>query len=88
MMSKNGATIEIDMNRINRRYYRAWLDRLNAATTDEENDNLTAEFAEKVITIWPYGEVSQEVYHGLGLVDAKKVDAAILEAMQELNKKK
>jgi len=80
--------IVIDLNRINRAYYRDWIERVVNAASIDENDALTVEMLERVVIGWPYGEVSGNTYHGLGLVDAKRVDDALLDAMAEINKKK
>jgi len=80
--------IVIDLNRINRAYYREWITRVIEAENIDQNDALTVEMLEKVVVDWPYGEVSGDVYHSLGLLDAKRVDDALVDAMAEINKKK
>ena len=80
--------IKFDLNKINREYYYGWIDRVGEAKTRDELWNLTGEMLEKVCTDWPFGDVTTEVYKGLGVVDAKEVDDALTDAMADVNKKK
>lgn len=84
-MSNNG--FNIDLNRISKRDFRAYLVGRDQA---EDKDLWDAEMLyEKVIISWPYDEpVTVEGYQNLGLTDALAVDNAVSEALQQLGKKK
>ena len=86
MKKDNG--IVIDMNLVRRPYYYDWLDRFVKTDTPLLRMELTAEIIPKVITAWPFGDVTGDVYKDLGLLDAKAVDEELFAAMMDINKKK
>jgi hypothetical protein len=86
-MSKNEKAFVIDLNRITKREFHAYL----AGRDQAENKDLydAENLYVKVIMIWPFpGKISVESYLDLGLEDAIKVDDAVSEALIQLTQKK
>jgi hypothetical protein len=77
----------IDLNRITKREFRAYL---NGRDQAEDKDIYDAEnLYVKVIMVWPFPQkISVEGYQDLGLMDALRVDDAVSEAMTQLGQKK
>jgi hypothetical protein len=81
----------IDMNRISRREFRAFMARLEAASDKpEERDILSGDLVEMVVTVWPFDgiPITREGYLDLGLEDGKRCDDAVTQAMDMLHQKK
>jgi hypothetical protein len=78
--------ITVDLNRITRAEYRRLMDDIFKAEGDEDAESaLTGELAEKIITHWPFQpEINRAGYLALGIMDAKRVDAAMLQAIAEM----
>ena len=80
-------SIEIDLNRISRAWYRDWTERLK--TEEGDKDELSAEIVAKVVVRWPYEQpVSEDGYKNLGLADSIAVDRALSDALESISKKK
>ena len=80
-------TIEIDLNRVTRPEFRAYLRGRENGVADL--DAYDAEFMCKVIVSWPYDQpVTPDGYLALGLLDAKAVDDAVMASLGEMQKKK
>jgi hypothetical protein len=88
MAEQNINGITIDLNRITRREFRQWTKKLDATEDNEERDELTASLAAKVITRWPFGDITADTYLDLGMADSQTVDAALTEALTSVAKKK
>lgn len=87
MNSQTIDSITVDLNRVTRRDFRAYVETLTKATA-EERDAATAELVGRVVTAWPFGDVTPAAYLDLGLLDAARVDTALNEAMELIGKKK
>ena len=85
MARKNGVkpSIEIDLNRITRRQFRAYVNSLMAADDlTEDADLLTGDLVSQVVISWPYEQpITQDGYLDLGLQDSKDVDIALKDAL-------
>ena len=81
-------SIEIDLNRITRRDFRQFTDSMKDAEGLEQ-DKLTGEMIEKVVTKWPFDkEITADNYLDLPLGDSQIVDRALTNAFSELGEKK
>jgi hypothetical protein len=96
-MSNNGhsptaQTIDdftIDINRVSRIEFNAFMRLVNSETDEAKLDQATGEFAEKVITAWPFEqEITQANYVKMGVIDMQRVDDALLQAVAVVLKKK
>lgn len=82
----------IDANRISRLRFMQLTAEMDAARAS--NDllkvvQLQAEMIEAMVVAWPFsGVISVKNYLDLGLVDSRRVDAALDQAMEDIAKKK
>lgn len=80
--------IVVDLNRITRREYRQFLDRLREEEGGLEKDILTGDLIEKVVVSWPFSQpISADGYMSLGLGDSQKVDQELTEALTAMSEK-
>jgi hypothetical protein len=85
MSSDNGFVI--DLNRITKREFRAYL--VGREEIDDKDLWDCERLYLKVIVSWPFDEeISVEGYENLGLTDSIKVDEAVGAALDQLSKKK
>lgn len=79
--------ITIDLNRVTRLMFREFIRQLGEVG-ENGGDELTGDFIERVVTAWPFeGEISKDAYLNLGLLDSKRVDDALQQAMEIITKK-
>lgn len=80
--------ITIDLNRATRRDFREYMAALKEAQAGgdmDAGDAARAVFYGKIVTGWPFGDTA---YQDLGIIDAKRMDDAVNEAMEIIAKKK
>jgi len=82
------ADIKIDLNKITRREFRAFTAALTEAKNGIATDELTADIVAKVITDWPYGDVTADAYLDMPLEQSLEVDQALSDAFEFVSKKK
>lgn len=86
--------IVVDLSRITKREMLAWRRERRAIIEDEELDAETLEEFDfkqlyaRVITAWPYGEITFKTYLDLAYTDSVLVDQAVTGAINELVEKK
>ena len=82
----DSSKIVVDLNKITRREFRAYLDKAKAEDTIP--DDVQASFIEQVVTAWPYAAaVSGEAWLDLPLTAAVAVEIAIETAISDMRKK-
>ena len=91
-MSDNGHTkqITVDLNRVTRREFRQFRDRLSKIKEDDidAREEIVSGFYAQVIVEWPYDvEITPDNYLSLGLIDANAVDQAVQSAITAMTEK-
>lgn len=81
-MSNDVSKIKVDLNKITRREFRTYINKLD--DNGRMPDEAQAEFVVKVVTAWPYDNpITEDGYLDLPLGDALTVDKAINKAITD-----
>ncbi len=80
----------IDLNKITRREFREFTERVAAAGKSLEGDVLTGDFIERTVIAWPFDSlpITRDSYLSMGVEESMRVDRAVTQALENLSQKK